>query len=165
MSTGGPLIINKSFKRARWFMLPSIFQSHPCQQNSQESAWTHMFGQIGAFGVHIVPARRQQNIREAKNSLPKLRLSSRAFWHHLTTYIFMPCFCMLTEHFRPLLCHKNQRRESPDLHLNINLWIQGRKKRCAKIERLMRRQIPSIQRCCRQESRGELAPQTGLLIV
>lgn len=139
-------------------------QSHPCQQNFQESGWTHMFGQIWAFGVHIVPARRQQDVREAKNSLQKIPLSSGAFWHHLTTFIFIRCFCRAFLS-RPLLCHKNQRRESPDLHLNINLWIRGRKKRCAEIERLMRRQIPSIQRCSRQESRGELASQTSLLIV
>lgn len=124
---------------------------------------THMFGQIWAFGVHIVPARGQQDVREAKNSLQKLRLSSGAFWHPLTTYIFIRCFCMLTEPFwvDPFSAINNQRCESPDLHLNINLWIQGRKKRRAKIEPLMRRQIPSIQRRSRQESRGELASRTS----
>lgn len=72
-------------------------QSHPCQQNSQESAWTHMFGQIWAFGVHIVPARRQQDIREAKNSLQKLRCSSGAFWQHISLYGVSACWQSIFE--------------------------------------------------------------------
>lgn len=56
----------------------------------------------------------------------------------------------------PCFLYENQWCETSDLHFNINLWRWGRKKHCAEIKHLMRRQIPSIQRFSMQESRGEL---------